>query len=253
MAFGPRVPPLDSCSARVVSHHLDGLLRTGACGFVAPRFRPLGSLRFVPSVPRLRRGGGDLPVFPAMRSYPSKGSPRQQPYRITAAVAPLPLPRTRTPPTCRKGVPPHPKAPRWAEVDDGGALVHRGEPPHRCRSVDEQGVTPAPHELRSALDHRAGSPLPENLQCSSGPRAAGFEALLHSRVRCRHPHRCRRGCARSFHGLHLPFKILFAPLPPLAPGDLESGKRVAHRPDRRSGRVTGACSATGADGESPGP
>jgi hypothetical protein len=37
----------------------------------------------------------------------------------------------------------------------------------------------APHELRSTLDRRAGSPLPENLPCGSGPRAAGFEALLH--------------------------------------------------------------------------
>jgi hypothetical protein len=108
---------------------------------------PLPTLGFAAFHPRVSRASeetvGTRAVLPAARSNPSKGSPRQQPYRITAAVAPLPLPRTRTPPTCRKGVPPHPKAPRWAEVDDGGALVHRGEPPHRCRSVDEQGVTPA--------------------------------------------------------------------------------------------------------------
>jgi hypothetical protein len=127
----------DSCSARVVSHHLDGLLRTEACGFVAPRFRPWGSPRFVPAVPRLRRDVGDPRGLPRSAVIPFKGFPSFS--SRTASLRPLPpclLPRARTPPTCRKGVPPHPKAPRWAEVDVGGALVHRGEPPHRGRSLD---------------------------------------------------------------------------------------------------------------------
>jgi hypothetical protein len=188
MAFGPRLPHLDSCSARVVSHHLDGLLRTGACGFVAPRFRPWGSLRFVPSVPRLRRGGGDR-----VRSSPQRGHTLQRVPLVssrTASLRPLPpclLPRTRTPPTlhahrCAHGseAPPHPKALRWAEVDVGGALVHRGEPPHRCRSFSVPGVNPArrPSFARPSTtvrDLRCQRTLP----CGSGPRAAGFEALLH--------------------------------------------------------------------------
>lgn len=50
--FGPGRPVPGSCSARVDSHHLDGLLRIGAGGFVAPRLRPWGSSRCRPRIPR---------------------------------------------------------------------------------------------------------------------------------------------------------------------------------------------------------
>ena len=60
-------------SARVVSHHLDGFLRTSARGSVAPRSRSWGSSRFGPE-PSSRR------------QNPSKGSPRRQPCHVTVAV-----------------------------------------------------------------------------------------------------------------------------------------------------------------------
>ena len=95
----PRLPsarrchPSRSCSARVVSHHLDGFLRTGAAGLLHPAddsgVQRVSSLR-LPDAPEdvlVRRRPS-----PRRESYPSKSSPRQQPYRITAAVALLPLP-----------------------------------------------------------------------------------------------------------------------------------------------------------------
>jgi hypothetical protein len=63
--------PRRSCSALVVSHHLDGLLRTAGSGLVASRYRTWGSLRFTTARrrapkcsrraagrPRSRRRGG---------------------------------------------------------------------------------------------------------------------------------------------------------------------------------------------------
>jgi hypothetical protein len=46
VAFGPTAPPVQPCSALVVSHHLDGFLRVQACGLVASRCRSWGSPRF---------------------------------------------------------------------------------------------------------------------------------------------------------------------------------------------------------------
>jgi hypothetical protein len=62
------------------------------CGFVAPRCRPWGSARFLlPAPGSARRLPGVPSHSPRRVSYPSKSSPHQQPYRITAAVALLPL------------------------------------------------------------------------------------------------------------------------------------------------------------------
>jgi hypothetical protein len=80
----------------VVSHHLDGFIRRLTFGFIAPRTRSWGSLRF----------GARVPWWPAQeltptRAFPSpprsvvhtlRRTPRQQPHRITAAVALLPFP-----------------------------------------------------------------------------------------------------------------------------------------------------------------
>jgi hypothetical protein len=96
----PELPSVRSCqgpgsrSALVVSHHLDGLLRAGAAGLLHPA---------VDSGVRCVSGSGsqELPrevalerpsPSPHRESHPSKSSPHQQPYRITAAVALLPLP-----------------------------------------------------------------------------------------------------------------------------------------------------------------
>jgi hypothetical protein len=62
------------------------------CGFVAPHCRLWSSTRFllVASL-RTRRWLGWSSHSPRRGSHPSKSSPHQQPYRITAAVALLPL------------------------------------------------------------------------------------------------------------------------------------------------------------------
>jgi len=91
-SFGPPVPPGD------VSFRPHGLSPSrrfaprGRCEFVAPRCQPWGSPRFNPGTTRsVRRRPGRRSRSPRRGSYPSKGSPRQQPYRITAAVALLPF------------------------------------------------------------------------------------------------------------------------------------------------------------------
>jgi len=82
-----------SRSVHVVSHHLDGFLRTAGPERVAARFRTWGSLGFAgslrPLLPRERRRtrAGSSPA----RSYPSKASPRRQPCRIAAVLASLPF------------------------------------------------------------------------------------------------------------------------------------------------------------------
>jgi hypothetical protein len=69
---------------------------------------PVAGARLV--VPKDERGWPS--AFPALGPYPSKGSPRQQPLRITAVVALLPLPQ--------------PTDAEASRVDVGGAeaLVH---------------------------------------------------------------------------------------------------------------------------------
>jgi hypothetical protein len=68
-----------TCSARVVSHHLDGFLRSSGHGFVAPRSQP-----WVHRVSRALRSSshpkatGDRPHSSRRGSHPSKISPRRQ-------------------------------------------------------------------------------------------------------------------------------------------------------------------------------
>jgi hypothetical protein len=94
----PKLPSARTCqgpgsrSVLVVSLHLDGFLHTGAAGLLHPaddsgvrRVSGSGS-RWHPEVLPERS-----PPSPRRESYPSKSSPHQQPHRITAAVALLPL------------------------------------------------------------------------------------------------------------------------------------------------------------------
>jgi hypothetical protein len=85
---------LESRSVLVVSHHLDGFLRSGDCGLVASRCRSWGSPRF-PHLAAIftaeAMGWIDPHVPRRRRSYPPKDSTRLQPYRVTAAVAFLPF------------------------------------------------------------------------------------------------------------------------------------------------------------------
>jgi len=87
-----RYHPTNSRSAHVVSHHLDGFLRAAAASLLH-----LAASHEVRRVSResttqhTRRHPGRWPRFPRRGSHPSKGSPRQQPYRITAAFSLLPF------------------------------------------------------------------------------------------------------------------------------------------------------------------
>jgi len=79
-----------TCSARVVSHHLDGLLRMQSCGFVAPhnqlRVRLVSRCR-PPFQSRKREPSWAVDRHsPRRGSYPPKNFPHRQPYRIAAAV-----------------------------------------------------------------------------------------------------------------------------------------------------------------------
>jgi hypothetical protein len=65
--FGPTVRPGESCSARVVAHHLDGLLRVGSAGLVRPAAGLWGSSRFPAQPGHLSVSGN-----PAFRS-PRRG------------------------------------------------------------------------------------------------------------------------------------------------------------------------------------
>jgi len=87
--------PPTSRSARVVSLHLDGFLRTGAAGLLHPAPGPgVRRVSVGPHHHRARPRPG-APWFGSSfprRGHPSKGFPRPQPYRITAALALVPLP-----------------------------------------------------------------------------------------------------------------------------------------------------------------
>jgi len=111
----------------------------GGCGFVAPRCQPWGSSRFLRRATWcVRRRPGRRPFSPRRGSHPSKGSPRQQPYRITAAVALLPFPSIPSPTTwarheaesvsrtCRRGGQPV-DAPLPTEAGGVARLLRRGD------------------------------------------------------------------------------------------------------------------------------
>jgi len=122
-SFGPTVPTADSRSVLVVSHHLDGFLHAGAAGLLHPAASS--------GVRRVSRPGFQItrecPASPSRSprrgSYPSKSSPHQQPYRITAAVALVPLLHAILARTCSTGAE-HGAIPR-AEAP--------GSVPERCR------------------------------------------------------------------------------------------------------------------------
>jgi len=73
VALAPRVPPSKSRSVLVVSHHLDGFLRSASCGLVASRYRSWGSPRFRAPRPVEDRDGAALSR--GAGPYPSKKSP----------------------------------------------------------------------------------------------------------------------------------------------------------------------------------
>jgi len=88
--FGPVVRATESRSALGVSHPPGGFLRVVAAGLLRPAAG--FEVRCVSRCPpRLRRAWIEPPV-PRNAVHPTKSSPRQQPFRITAAVASMLLP-----------------------------------------------------------------------------------------------------------------------------------------------------------------
>jgi hypothetical protein len=90
--LGPTMPPVDSCSALVVSHHRDGFLRVVDRGLVASRCRSWGSPRFPTSRARLHPKVRGTRSPSSRRRHPSKNPPHLQPSRVAAVVAFLPFP-----------------------------------------------------------------------------------------------------------------------------------------------------------------
>jgi hypothetical protein len=87
-------------------------------------------MRFDFSGPRLHRSGpvGHTKSSPHRGSYPSKNSPRSQPYRITAALAFLALPRVLHQMLPKQhSVPTAPPLPKERCQGGGGACHHRSE------------------------------------------------------------------------------------------------------------------------------
>jgi hypothetical protein len=79
----------------VVSHHLDGLLRTGACGFVAPRIRFWGSLCFTSKEPD---DGRSCPLARGDDSHNAVRTPRRIPLVSSRAASLRSLPSCCYPP-----------------------------------------------------------------------------------------------------------------------------------------------------------
>jgi hypothetical protein len=121
--FGPALPSNRTCSALVVSHHLDGLLRAQARGFVAPRSQP-GVRRVLdpPEPVPSEDGSGPPGALPATRVHTLRRvSLADSRHRITAAPCPravtctvlpstateaattLPVPANREPRGLRRG------------------------------------------------------------------------------------------------------------------------------------------------------
>jgi hypothetical protein len=92
ISIGPRLPHRESRSALVVSHHLDGLLRSELAGLLHPAIDPgvrrVSDHRLPRAAEAARWRAGN---FPATHT-PRRTSSRLQPYRVTAAVASLPFP-----------------------------------------------------------------------------------------------------------------------------------------------------------------
>lgn len=176
-----------SCSARVVSHHLGGLLRTRAAGLLRPAAGP--------EVHRVSGGrSGTLPKeTPARTCLPrdTVDTLRRVPLVSSRAASPRPLPSCRhrccaaTHPAEAERVsnPGHPRSSSRC-VCHVEALVHPKVNLHVDGFVGSRGAG-KPGSLRGpATITRAGvaavrDPLPDRSGRDARSGAAGFKALLH--------------------------------------------------------------------------
>jgi hypothetical protein len=88
-SFGPTIPIVESCSALVVSHHLDGLLRAGATGLLHPAaghgVRRVSCFRLPPH-PKM---AWKLVTFPAPRVIPFEEFPSSAAVPHHCGLCPL--------------------------------------------------------------------------------------------------------------------------------------------------------------------
>jgi len=106
--FGPTVRPVESCSALVVSHHLDGLLRIGPAGLLRPAAGLWGSSRF-PAQPGHLSVSGNPAFRSPRRGYSLRRVPLVSSRFCIAASFCLPVvsvrPRVSNLPGCPGGLP----------------------------------------------------------------------------------------------------------------------------------------------------
>jgi hypothetical protein len=169
LGFGPTEPPVGIPFRPRGFSPPRRIAPRGGCEFVAPRCRPWGSPRFPSRAPGPPRGFGLASGrFPRCGSHPSKSSPRQQPRRITAALAVLPLPfgggcGTSRDARCRT---PQPAPPRRSSRLHGLAPLTSPLQPDTVSSValpvPSMGFVPlqGPNTLRSNPDEPGSAPVP---------------------------------------------------------------------------------------------
>jgi len=177
-------------SARVVSHHLDGFLRTSARGSVAPRSRSWGSSRFGPE-PSSRR------------QNPSKGSPRRQPCHVTVAVCLPAVTGEMSKPVAEAMGDPGPR-PANHQVE---APVCRSRPPRRPARAGCEHPAPPPRSKHvpeyARQPRRTSHPDERGSRSSESPagtvaEAAGLPgAPSRTQANLRADGRARRNISRS--------------------------------------------------------
>jgi len=176
-----------SCSASVVSLHRDGLLCIPAPGLLQP-----GTGHGVHCVSASREPESldessalvHREASPQRGSYPSTNSPRQQPYRITAAVAllwlpPGPCPRPHALRRRRFVQPSAPAGNPTSAAHPGRSRCERGEPPrysHSRRRSAAHHCAKKPRVPAEAGAHRLFSK-------ASSTQNRGYPALLAARRR----------------------------------------------------------------------
>jgi hypothetical protein len=203
--IGGSMPADPSCSALVVSHHLDGLLRTRPRRFVAPRSRSWGSRPF------------------GHHHTPCRGTWRGRPSRPCTTLRRVSLVGSRT--ASPRPWPPwdsaRPAAFRSASAGAQGPLMlgssnlprQASTSPTRLRGAPAPSRgTAAARAFRSTLrrgPRGAGTkktpPTPRAARSDPFELAVAFEAFLRRRVRS--VPRLTTRSARSFHGLWSPSRL----------------------------------------------
>jgi len=154
--FGALVPPSTSRSTLVVSHHFGGLLRISSAGLLHPAAGP--GVRHVSRF--MRRPGepvGHHSRSPHRGSDPPKNATHRQPYRVTAAVAPLVFSLVQTTPRMpAMGEPTTTsRLPCLIERPDCGSRHRAWDATHACQHAAlPPREAPAPAGSEASRPHR---------------------------------------------------------------------------------------------------